>query len=117
MRLRVRTQLITLLIVLVAGGCGRRLDPRLWFIESYDHSVFTFKHDGKTFKAQCVEGQENSCPGALVMRLVGHNVQPALEGPNKADGPWMYSEGKFAFLGEGDYSVQSFAVISVTTTP
>ena len=114
------TRLIAFLIALVAGlvdGCARRPDPRLWFIESYDNSVFTFQHDGKTFKALCVEGQENPCPGKLGIELVGHSVQPALEGPIKAENAWMYAVGKFAYLGKGDYSENSFTIISVTTTP
>ena len=109
--------LLSLCVVGFPAGCARRPDPRLWFIESYDNSVFTFQHDGKTFKALCVEGQENSCPSNLLIRLVGHSVQAEGDRQVKDQKPWMYAEGKFAFLGEGDYSVQSFTIISVAKVP
>jgi hypothetical protein len=55
-----------------------------WFIESYDNGVITVRHDGKVYKASCVETSSYAKDFANVTRspncnlgieLVGHEVK------------------------------------------
>ena len=61
------------------GGCSRKTrvdgvnNPRDWFIESWDNGIFTFQHDGYTYKATCEEHTfSGKCQSAI--GLVGHDV-------------------------------------------
>jgi hypothetical protein len=55
-------KLIVFSAVVIAAflnGCGGKppttasLDPKAWFIESWDEPVITVKHDGKTYRGTC----------------------------------------------------------------
>jgi len=103
-------------------------DPRIWFIESYDHGTITVKNDGKTYKATC-EGHRNLLPDQLVYDAapsfpcymaigeVGASIQPTT-----LDSDF---HGQLLFMGKGfggslilrrQDTIETFTVTSVMKT-
>ena len=82
-----------LVIAGVLGGCTSKKpatstpDPRMWFIESYDHGTITVKNNGKTYHATCqghrilgpdqlVYDAAPSFPCHMAIEAVGLSIQP-----------------------------------------
>jgi hypothetical protein len=90
--LAVRIPIPAVIMACLLGGCASspRTAPGGWFIESWDNSVLTVRHNGYTYKARCDTSESFNNAGSitdeknvvtfstcdLAIGLVGHSVQP-----------------------------------------
>jgi hypothetical protein len=129
------TRLITLLVTaaLLAGCAPKKsteltLDPRMWFIESYDHGMITARNDGKTYKATC-EGHRTlgpdqfvydpapSFPCRMAIDEVGASIQPiALDTDFRRPVLFMGQGIRGSLILRRQDTVETFTVTSVTKT-
>jgi hypothetical protein len=128
-------RLITLLFTAgLLGGCAPKKsndvtpDPRMWFIESYDHGTITAKIDGKTYKATC-EGHRKlgadqwvydaapSFPCHMAIDNVGASIQPVtLDSEFRSPILFMGKGAGGSLVLRRQDTIETFAVTSVTNT-
>ena len=121
------TAIATFVIVGLLGGCGKKPTTesfpisQIWFIESWDNSVLTVKHDGNMYKARCdtsrsfnnaasITDEKNvvdfsTCD--LAIGLVGHAVQP-LDGKQRDD------DGRIVVMWPVSVAVPPSSIVGVT---
>jgi hypothetical protein len=148
-------KLIVFSAVVIAAflnGCGggkppttASLDPKAWFIESWDDPVITVKHDGKTYKAKCDKSwsewidpvtKEDKVTNLsfcdLAVDQVGRSVQP-WDGLQELDGKRRDADGFVvvmwnvggtlalrrwkAYIGYTPWRQENFSITSVRLTP
>ena len=132
-------QLITRLIALLVtggllGGCAPKKstdltpDPRMWFIESYDHGTITAKNDGKTYQATCeghrmlgpdqlVHDAAPSFPCHMAIDEVGASIQPiTLDSDFRRPLLFMGHGIRGSLVLRKQDTIETFTVTSVTKT-
>ena len=94
-----------LAITSVLGGCTNRtaVNPKNWFVESYENGVITVRHENNTYRAKCYASTSINNTGSIsdpkdaisfptcdtVTRVVGREIQPWEGDQADAEG-WVY---------------------------